>query len=57
MGLEAKEQIKMMADEACSHESAVDRSAFVRNLKTELSVATEKGNALVFHASTCQLAE
>ena len=56
LGLEAKEQIKMMAAEACSHGSAVDRSVFVRNLKTEQSVATVKGNAPVFHACTCQLA-
>ena len=41
------------ADEACSY-SSVHRSAFVRNLKTELSVATVKGNALVFETCLCQ---
>ena len=55
LGYEAKEQIRMLADEACSH-SSVQRSAFVRNLKTELSVATMKGNALVFQACIRQLA-
>ena len=45
----------MTAAEACSH-GALDRSAFVTNLKTEVSVVTVKGNALVFHASACQLA-
>ena len=45
----------MLADEACSHAS-VPRSAFVRNLKTELSVATVKGNALVFQSCICQMA-
>ena len=55
MGDEAKEQIRMLADEACSH-SSVLRSAFVRNLKTALSVATVKGSAFVFQACICQLA-
>ena len=47
---------QMMADAACRHGSAVDRSAFVRNMKTELGVAAVKGGALVFHVCTCQLA-
>ena len=55
LGDEAKEQIRMLADEACGH-SSVQRSAFVRNLKTELSIATVKGSALVFHSYICQLA-
>ena len=45
----------MLADEACSH-SSMQRLAFARNLKTELSVATVKGNALVFQSCICQLA-
>ena len=45
----------MLADEACSH-SAVQKSAFFRSLKTEHSVATVQGNALVFQACVCQLA-
>ena len=49
LGDEAKEQIRMLADEACSH-SSVQISAFFRSLKTELSVAAVKDNALVFHA-------
>lgn len=48
MGLEAQEQIRTGTE--------LDRSAFVRNLNTELSVATLKGNAQVFNACTCQLA-
>ena len=55
LGDEAKEQIKMLADEACSH-SSVQISMCSRNLETELSVATVKGNALVFQACICQLA-
>ena len=42
-------------DEACSHTS-VQRSAFVRNLKTKLSVTTVKGNALVFQSFIFELA-
>ena len=38
LGDEANEQISMLADETCSH-SSMQRSAFIRNLKTELSVA------------------
>ena len=34
----------------------VQRSPFVRNLKTERSVATVKGNAIVFQACIRQLA-
>ena len=49
LGDEAKEHIRMLADKACSH-SSVQRSASVRNLKSELIVATVKGNALVLHA-------
>ena len=45
----------MLADEACSH-SSVQISMCSRNLETELSVATVKGNALVFQACICQLA-
>ena len=52
---EAKEQSRMLADEACRH-SSMQRLAFVRNLETELSVATVKGNALVFQSCICQLA-
>ena len=55
LGDEAKEQIRMLADEACSH-SSVQISAFGRNLKTEISVATVKGNALVFQSCICQMA-
>ena len=55
LGGEAQQQIKLMADEACSH-GAVGRSAFAGNLKTELSLATVKGNARVLHACTCQVA-
>ena len=55
LGDEAKEQIRLLADEACS-DSSVQRSAFVGNLKTKLSVATAKGNALVFQSCICQLA-
>lgn len=43
-GFESKEQMTMMADEACS-QGSVDRAAFVRSLKTELRVALAKGNA------------
>ena len=50
-----KEQIRILADEACCH-SSVNRSTFIRNLKTELSVATVKGSALVFQACISQLA-
>ena len=35
LGDEAKEQIRMLVDEACSRRS-VQTSAFVRSLKTEL---------------------
>ena len=35
----------------------VNRSTFIRNLKTELSVATVKGNAVVFQACISQLAQ
>ena len=55
LGDEAKEQIRILADEACCH-SSVNRSTFIRNLKTELSVATVKGDALVFQACISQLA-
>ena len=55
LGDEAKEHIRMLADEACSR-SSVQRSAVVRNLKTELSVATFKGNAVVFQSYICRLA-
>ena len=51
----AKGEIRMLADEACSHTS-VQKSAFVCNLKTELRVATVTGNALVYHECNCQLA-
>ena len=37
LGDEVKEQMRMSADEACSHGS-VQRSALVRSLKTELSI-------------------
>ena len=47
LGDEAKEQIRILADEACSHTS-VQRSAW--NLNTELRVATVKGNALVLQS-------
>ena len=56
LGGKAQEQIELMADKSCSH-GAVDSSAFVRNLKTALSLATVKGNALVFHARTCRSAK
>ena len=46
LGGEAEEQNRMIAHEACSHIS-VQRSAFVRNLSTDLSVATLKDNATV----------
>ena len=47
----AKEQIRILADEACCH-SSVNRSTLIRNLKTELSVATVKAMPLCFrHAS------
>ena len=46
----------MLVDEACSH-SSVQRLAFVRNLKTKLSIATVKSNALGFQACICQLAQ
>ena len=36
--------------------SFIFRHAFEGGLKTELSVATVKGNALMFHACICQLA-
>ena len=52
---DAQEQIKLMVDEACSH-GPVESFVFVRNFKTELSVATVKRNALVLRAPTCQLA-
>ena len=55
LGDEAKEQMRTLADEACSHTS-VQRSVIARNLKTELSVATVKGNALVFQSCIFQLA-
>ena len=55
LGDEAKEPIRMLPDEACSR-SSVQRSAFARNLKTELSVATVRGNAVLFQACVCQLA-
>ena len=55
LGDEAKEEIRMLSDEACSH-SLVQRSALVRSLKTELSVVTVKGNALVFQSCICQMA-
>ena len=55
LGDVAKEQIRILADEACCH-SSVSRSTFIRNLKTELSVATVKGNTLVFQACISQLA-
>ena len=50
-----REQIRKLADEARSH-SSVHRSEFVGNMKTESSVATVKGNALVFQACISQLA-
>ena len=53
--VEAKEQIRMLADETCSH-SSVQTLALVWNLKTKLSVATVKGNALVFQSCIGQLA-
>ena len=52
---EAKERIRMLADEACSHIS-VHRPALVGNLKTKPSVATVKGNALVSRACISQMA-
>ena len=45
----------MLADDACSY-SSVQRSAFVMNLKTALSVATVKGSGFVFQACICRLA-
>ena len=53
LGNEAKEQIRILADKACCHTS-VKRSTFIRNLKTERSAATVKGNALVFQACISQ---
>ena len=50
-----KEQIRILADEACCH-SSDNRSTFIWNVKTELSVATVKSNALVFQAYISQLA-
>ena len=52
---ETKEQIRILVDEACCHRS-VNRSTFIRILKTELTVPTVKGNALVFKACSSQLA-
>ena len=54
LGDEAKEQIRILADEACCH-SLVNRSTFIRNLKTELCVATVKRNAPVFQSCISQL--
>ena len=55
LGDEAKEHIRIFADEACGH-SSVNRSTFVRNLKRELCIATFKDSALVFQACISQVA-
>ena len=55
LGEAAKAEIKYLADVASSG-GRVDRGAFIRNFKTELSVAHVKGNALVFQACFGQLA-
>lgn len=46
---------RVMAENTRSHGS-VDRSAFLRNMKAQLSVDAVIGNALVVHACTYQFA-
>ena len=53
LGEGAKEQIRILPDEACSHSSG-NRSACTRELKTEHRVTMVKGNALVFQSRVAQ---
>ena len=55
-GDDAKEHTRKLAEEVYSN-SPVHRTALVRNLKTELGVATVKGNAPVFEACVHKLTQ